>query len=83
MAKTKTRIRCLFCGNLVSRKYSTHLPYAIKSLTIDNKRGCICSACINDFYAKYNNDEKNIGNGLGSYGVDGDFYRSEGTGKIA
>ena len=58
MAKSKRRVRCLFCGNLVERDFSPVLPYAVKTLHMNNKQGCICSLCINDYYAKYNDDMK-------------------------
>lgn len=58
MANSKRRVRCLFCGNLVERDFSPVLPYAVKTLRMDNKQGCICSLCINDYYAKYNDDIK-------------------------
>lgn len=58
MANSKRRVRCLFCGNLVERDFSQVLPYAVKTLRMDNKQGCICSLCINDHYTKYNEDVK-------------------------
>lgn len=58
MAKSKRRVRCLFCGNLVERDFSPIFRYAVKTLRMDNKNGCICSLCINDYYTKYNDDVK-------------------------
>lgn len=52
------RSRCFFCNQLVLAKYSSSKPYAIKHFRINSKHGCICSSCIEDFYAKYNNDIK-------------------------
>lgn len=52
------RSRCFFCNQLVNTHYSSSEAYAIKQFRINGKQGCICSFCINDFYAKHNSDIK-------------------------
>lgn len=60
MANSTRRVRCLFCKELVSNEFSYPFPYAVKTLKVNNKQGCICSSCLSDMYAKYNNDVKSI-----------------------
>lgn len=56
MSKTSSRIRCLICNNLVQREVSSIFPYAVRTLTINNKRGCFCSFCIENYYSYYTSD---------------------------
>lgn len=60
MTISSTRIRCLVCNSLVERNFSISSPFSIKTLTINGKRGCICSNCIESLYSSYNYTLKNM-----------------------
>ena len=54
MANNSQRVRCLVCGNLVQRSFSDSSPYAVSFFKVDKRRGCICSSCVDDLYARHN-----------------------------
>lgn len=60
MVSSMRRVRCFLCNELVSRVPTTstsvpdNSPYSIKTLQINNKRGCICSSCLENLYSTYN-----------------------------
>lgn len=56
MSTTAKRVRCFKCNALVQREISDVLPYAVNIFKIDNKRGCICSHCIETLYGDFNSD---------------------------
>lgn len=58
MAKKSSirRVRCFFCNNLVYKSIDDaksaegfEMPYAIKTLRLNQKLGCICSDCVEKF----------------------------------
>lgn len=55
-----SRVRCLVCGALVQREISNSVSYSLMTLQINGKRGCICSHCVEDFYAIYNHNQKYV-----------------------
>ncbi|MBO5142924.1 MAG: AAA family ATPase [Clostridia bacterium] len=54
MANNSQRVRCLVCDSLVQRGFSDSSPYAVTFFKVDKRRGCICSSCVDDLYARHN-----------------------------
>ena len=60
MVNNMRRVRCILCNDLVSRvppgtvskDYGS--KYSVKTLQVGDRRGCICSFCVEDLYASYN-----------------------------
>lgn len=60
MATSTKRVRCLVCNQLVDSRVSASKPYAVEFITVDKKRGCICSYCIDDLYSKYTDEFEKV-----------------------